>query len=88
MLLHIYNIGRSLAIRALRAAWTISVSSKSLMFRRTGTWNLMGARSFDLKAPAVPRSDTDHTGPSIRPDRLASMPMARSARAQAVQALS
>ena len=29
----------------------------------------------DLKAPAVPRSDTDHTGPSISP---ASMPMARS----------
>src|SRR6516164_10169182 len=32
----------------------------------------------DLKAPAVPRSDTDHTGPSISP---ASMPMARSPRA-------
>jgi hypothetical protein len=32
----------------------------------------------DLKAPAVPRSDTDHIGPSIWPDRLASMPMARS----------
>src|SRR5262249_50301467 len=29
----------------------------------------------DLKAPAVPRPDTDHTGPSISP---ASMPMARS----------
>src|SRR6516165_954552 len=29
----------------------------------------------DLKAPAVPRSDTDHTGPSIS---TASMPMARS----------
>jgi hypothetical protein len=25
---------------ALRAAWTISVSSKSLMLRRIGTWNL------------------------------------------------
>src|SRR5437762_9755120 len=38
----------------------------------------------DLKAPVVPRSDTDHTGPSISP---ASMPMARSRRlrAQAVQ---
>src|SRR6266480_6558371 len=38
----------------------------------------------DLKAPAVPRSDTDHTGPSISP---ASMPMARSRglRAPAVQ---
>jgi hypothetical protein len=31
--------------RALRAAWTISVSSKSLMLRRIGTWKLMGARS-------------------------------------------
>jgi len=30
---------------ALRAAWTISVSSKSLMLRRIGTWKLMGARS-------------------------------------------
>src|SRR5438034_7248128 len=29
----------------------------------------------DLKAPVVPRPDTDHTGPSISP---ASMPMARS----------
>src|SRR5262249_43160918 len=38
----------------------------------------------DLKAPAVPWSDTDHTGQSIS---LASMPMARSRgfRAQAVQ---
>src|SRR5438552_5729442 len=26
--------------RALRAAWTISVSSKSLMLRRIGTWKL------------------------------------------------
>src|SRR5215510_3669795 len=34
----------------------------------------------DLKAPAVPRSDTDHTGPSFSP---ASMPMARSPRASA-----
>ena len=32
----------------------------------------------DLKAPVVPRPDTDHTGPFISPDRLASMPMARS----------
>jgi len=31
--------------RALRAAWTISVSSKSLMLRKIGTWKLMGARS-------------------------------------------
>src|SRR5947209_5074014 len=31
--------------RALRAAWTISVSSKSLMLRRTGTWKPTGARS-------------------------------------------
>jgi hypothetical protein len=31
--------------RALRAAWTISVSSKSLMLRRIGTWKLMGART-------------------------------------------
>jgi len=31
--------------RALRAAWTISVSSKSLMLRRIGTWKLIGARS-------------------------------------------
>ncbi len=31
--------------RALRAARTISVSSKSLMLRRIGTWKLMGARS-------------------------------------------
>jgi hypothetical protein len=30
---------------ALRAAWTISVSSKSLMSIRIGTWKLMGARS-------------------------------------------
>src|SRR5262245_50015400 len=37
----------------------------------------------DLKAPAVPRSDTEHTGPSISPDRLASMPMARSRRPSA-----
>jgi hypothetical protein len=36
----------------------------------------------DLKAPAVPRSDTDHTGQSIS---LASMPMARPPRPQAVQ---
>src|SRR5215467_14855995 len=34
----------------------------------------------DLKAPAVPRPDTDHTGPFIS---LASMPMARSPRASA-----
>jgi hypothetical protein len=31
--------------RAFRAARTISVSSKSLILRRIGTWKLMGARS-------------------------------------------
>jgi len=39
--------------------------------------SLVAPRSvpLDLKAPVVPRLDTDHTGPSISP---ASMPMARS----------
>src|SRR5262249_55701306 len=37
----------------------------------------------DLKAPAVPRPDTDHSGPSISPDRLTSMTMARSPRSSA-----
>ncbi len=72
------------------AAWPLAArahfaGSQGGTVARAGgnTCGSLSAR-LDLKTPAVPRSDTDHTGPSISP---ASMPMARSRgfRAQAVQ---
>jgi hypothetical protein len=55
--------------RALRAAWTISVSSKSLMLRRIGTWKLMGARSIRnvirTCASCLPRASTSMRATAI-----------------------
>src|SRR5262249_10431307 len=61
--------------------WALFAGSQGGTVARAGG-NACGPLSarLDLKAPAVPRSDTDHTGPSISP---ASMPMARSPRASA-----
>src|SRR5437016_11696652 len=77
--------------RSKRANWKhghFSREAKAERSRlRAAILVLRDLRDSILKAPSVPRSDTDHTRPSIWPDRLVSMPMARSRgfRAQALQ---
>jgi hypothetical protein len=71
--------------RSRRANWKHGYYSREAKAERSRVRAAMcsaiwAARS---KGPTVPRSDKDHTGPSISPDRLASMPMARSPRALA-----
>src|SRR5262249_1406781 len=65
------------AERGLRVRRALDHSTR-VRPRRNGRAGICAAQS---KAPAVPRADTDHTGPAISPG---SMPMARSP-TQAVQ---
>jgi hypothetical protein len=67
--------------------WALFAGSQGGTVARAGG-NTCGPLSagLDLKAPAVPRSDTDHTGPSISPHRC-QWQGREGFRAQAVQAL-
>src|SRR6516164_2303948 len=67
---------KATAIGRRRAASPTPLTGNEQHHERAGgnAYGPLSAR-LDLKVPAVPRPDTDHTGPSIPP---ASMPMARS----------